>query len=357
MEKKKRTGMGSYVLMAAVLIIIVLVAGVFYAKDWYYSGIKLAGTGDGTPVEVNIGEGTSSDQIGALLLEKGLIRSELMWKIYVRLNSPEFLAEHYNIPSNLSLEQIAEILQQPSANIDVWVTIQEGVTNKKVIDIFTEAESDFVGGNFTVAEFSQIVNNPDAVEFSSEIEAFLSTYKPSGKSLEGFLYPETYAFEDDATAQEVVEKLLRQFMSEVADYDLDSNELSFYEVLTLASIVERESFGEQDRGLVASVFSNRVEIDMALQSDATVNYATGKSNPRPTFEDLKIDSPYNTYKYAGLPPTPIGNPRIESIVASLEPETSEYYYFIHDDEDGKAYFGKTLSDHNRNVCKYLDETC
>ena len=111
----------------------------------------------------------------------------------------------------------------------------------------------------------------------------------------------------------------------------------------------------EERDEISSVFTNRLEIGMALQSDATVNYATGKSDPRPTFADTKIDSPYNTYKYPGLPPTPICNPRIESIEAALNPADTDYYYFIHEQTgSGKVHFAKTESEHNANIAKYLD---
>lgn len=340
------------------LIVFGLLAGTTYLywQRWYTGGIVESSSDSTEVVQIVISEGANAQEIGSLLLEKGLIADLNLWKIYVKLNPLSLFAGSYSLPQNSSMEEIALILSKPAPKKGIWITIPEGKTREVTMEYFEKNLAGFSEGNFSIAEFDDITKNPDKHKFSADIQNFLDKYKPKDVSLEGFLYPETYSFETDYTAQDVVEAMLKQFMAEVESLDIKASEYEFYEALTLASIVEKESLGVDDRPYVASVFANRLEINMLLQSDATVNYALGKSERRPSYSDIKTDSPYNTYKYAGLPPTPINSPRLASIAASLDPVDSDYLYFIHE-EDGTPHFGETLKEHNRNVCKYLDKSC
>lgn len=180
------------------------------------------------------------------------------------------------------------------------------------------------------------------------------------KSLEGFLYPDTYNFFEEATASDIIKKLLDEFDHKVTDKmraDLKSQKRSLYDAVILASILEREISNKPahdgERDIVADIFWSRIKIGMGLQSDATVNYITGKTSTRPTLKDLEIDSPYNTYKYRGLPPGPINNPSLASIKSAIYPQASDYLYFL-TDESGKAYFARTYAEHQANIRKYLD---
>lgn len=180
------------------------------------------------------------------------------------------------------------------------------------------------------------------------------------KSLEGYLFPDTYRFTKNSTPEEVISKMLANFSSRLSSLDVTDSEakyngLSLSEIITLASIIEKESGGEgattgelslqDERNLVASVFYNRMAIGQALESDATVNYATGKSSPGASLKDLEVNSPYNTYKYAGLPPGPICNPSLGSIKAALVPAKSDYYYFLHKQPSGQVDFSRTFEEH------------
>jgi len=228
------------------------------------------------------------------------------------------------------------------------VTIIEGWRLKDIAsDLAKEgivSEEDFMSA-------AAIDNWRDRYEFLND---------PRIKSLEGFLFPDTYNFFVEVTANDIIKKLLDEFDHKVTDKmraDLKSQKCSLYDAIILASILEREISNmpshDGERDIVADIFWSRIKIGMGLQSDATVNYVTGKTSTRPTLKDLAIDSPYNTYKYRGLPPGPINNPSLASIKSAIYPQASDYLYFL-TDENSNAYFAKTYAEHQANIRKYLD---
>lgn len=172
--------------------------------------------------------------------------------------------------------------------------------------------------------------------------------------LEGYLSPNTYRVYKDASFQDVIDKLKNARENELKQFDGDIQKsgMSLKEVLTLASIIEKEANTLKDMAIVADIFLRRLEEGMALQSCATVNYITGKNDPGISFVDKKIDSPYNTYKYPGLPPGPICNPSLDAIKAVLNPTKNNYVYFMAGD-DGVMRYARTLEEHNNNIFKYL----
>lgn len=341
-----------------VILLIVLslgvIGGYLYFTSWYNNGIARVNSNSSEKVRFEISQGESSESIGQRLEEKGLISSDLLFRVYLRRSARagELQAGEFNIAPNLTMVEVVDVLSNAVELDTVRATIIEGYKLSQINTVLTQTFSGLSGAVFDSTEFDSITKGPDSVQFSADIQAFLDANKPAGKSLEGFLYPDTYEFKNDDSTREVIEDLINQFIKKTENLNLGDN---FYEKLVLASIVERESLTNEERSKIASVFQNRLDIGMALESDATVNYATGKSDPRPTYADLKIDSPYNTYKYPGLTPTPICNPRIESIQAALDPADTDYYYFIHEqDGSGQVHFARTLSEHNENVREYLD---
>lgn len=343
-------------LISVVLTIVVLATLFVFFQSWYVKGISRATSDDSTTVDIVIEPGSTPDQIGELLFTNGLITDKTLWSLYIKINNigPKLLADRYSIPKNLTMQQISDTLQRPPEKQFIWITFPEGITYKEMANIIKDELPRFSGGNLKIEEFLRIAEFPDSAQFENEeVKSFLTTYKPQGVSLEGFLYPNTYPFESDMNALEVIEFILGEFINQTRDLNLDGSDLDFYDALVLASIVESESFGDDDREIIAGVFKNRLDIDMALQADSTINYITGKKDARATLEDLEINSPYNTYKFTGLPPTPIKNPRKEALAASLNPPATEYLFFIHD-EDGTAYYAKTAEEHFENVNRYLD---
>lgn len=253
------------------------------------------------------------------------------------------------------------------------ITLIEGWTNE---EIYQYLEKQGLG---TQADYTQAEEGIDASEY------VVLADKPAKQSLQGYLFPDTYRVAKNALPANIVALLLDTFEQKFNQASKDSTEaagyyvlpgyenlklknrtapgLTAFEVITLASIVEKETgrAGENassarlltERQTVAGVFLNRLEAGMALQSDASINYITKSGRASSTAKDLEIDSPYNTYKYPGLPPGPIANVSYSSLYAALHPIETDNLYFLHAQPSGEIYYAKTLDEHNSNRAKYL----
>lgn len=250
----------------------------------------------------------------------------------------------YRIYSNKQAERRARLAQQVE---ETTATVIEGWSVEQIGAYYEKL------GLFPKTEFQKASQEFDSKNFPLVL-------RPNSKSLEGYLFPDTYRFAKTATPDEVIAKMLANFSSRLASADVKDvntkyNGLSLYEIITLASIIEKESGGDgattgelslqDERNLVASVFYNRMAVGQALESDATINYVTGKDSPAASASDLAVNSPYNTYKYPGLPPGPICNPSLGSIIAALHPAKSDYFYFLHKQPSGQVDFSKTFEEH------------
>jgi len=336
-------------LFIILLILAIGIGGYFYFNSAYNSNINSKVEID-TPFSIE--EGETLTQVLTRLEEEGLIKSKLLTQIYLKRENKEIVIKtgDFAIPEQANLDDILTLFEKGTLRKGIQVTFKEGLRYEEVI---SELEENLT--NFNSAEFRTIIINPGNFTFQPEIQAFLDQVKPSSATLEGFLYPDTYEFLDTETSIEIVEKFLENFQFKM-ESELDINALNLdqsninniYDALILASIIEREASKIDDRTEISAVFHNRLENGIALQSDATVNYVTGKSDPGVLISDTQIDSPYNTYLYTGLPPAPINSPRLESIIAALYPASSEYIFFFHDDA-GNTYFSETLEEHYRKV--------
>jgi UPF0755 protein len=226
-------------------------------------------------------------------------------------------------------------------NSDVRITFPEGWTSQLMAERLTK-------NGLPGAEFFDKALKPESKW--REQYAFLKT-APAEASLEGFLFPDTYHFAPDASADDIIDRMLTNFEKKLTP-DIEAAAMArgktFFELVTLASIVEEEGRKEEDRKLIADVFWKRLAIDQPFQSDATVNYALGTLKDQPTFDDIESNSPYNTYKHVGLPPGPISNPSLESLRATAFPTPNPYYYFLNNLETREMYYGVTLEDHVAN---------
>ena len=311
--------------------------------------------------DFEIKQGDTAGEIISNLKTAKLIRNELLLKIYLRVKKAEdkLQAGVYILDSNMTIPEIVQILSQGRVKASgIRLTVVEGQNIRGIAQRLENL------GLMQAEQFTEAAGLPGVPDNTlpdySQFE-FLKS-KPQGASLEGFLFPDSYLVKEDSTGESVVRKMLENFQRRVPA------ELT-YDQLILASIVEREVgrnfktgtiLSEQDlqklseeRRIVAGIFQNRLEIDMGLESDATLQYITGSNSPRSTIEETKIDSPYNTYKYRGLPPTPIGNPSLDSIEAVLNPAETDYLFFL-TEPDGTAHYGRTLEEHIQNREKYLE---
>ncbi|HXK34009.1 MAG TPA: endolytic transglycosylase MltG [Dehalococcoidia bacterium] len=301
------------------------------------------------PVLVTVDEGQSAESIGQELADAGVIRSGRLFEVLVGLRgvSGALEAGEYEFRQGMATLTVVERIAS-GRTASNRVVIPEGRRAEEVARILADA------GVVTADAFMA------ALAKSQYRQAFLS--QVPGDSLEGFLFPAAYEFSRQTSPQEAVDTLLRGFDENVAStLQVEGQPLSLYEVVTLASIVEREAVVPEERPIIASVFLNRLQAGIPLQADPTVQYAIaadpanveqfGYWKQGLTLEDLQFDSPYNTYVYPGLPPGPICNPGLSSIEAVVRPASTAFLYFVARD-DGTHVFAETLEEHLANVERY-----
>jgi UPF0755 protein len=350
--------------LAKILLIlaVILIIAAVGANIWYQSAISTPANAGSTEKKVfEVEQGDSSSEIVKKLVDQGFVSQELPLTVYLRLN-PDlvqgFKAGLFEISQAMTPVEIIAELQKSSRGDELKVTIPEGLRYDEIADILTEEFGKVDGSRFSRDAFMGIVEAPDSVGFSNQVIDFLNEHKPSGKNLEGYLYPETYFFSTDADAKEVVERLLSTLQSQLKEADftaIEDSGYSFFEILNIAAMIERESFADSEKADVADVFYKRLEQGVdgvkLLQVDATLLYIA-KDWKANAFSLKTSDDPYNTYKYPGLPPGPIANAGITSIKAAIYPRSNPYFYYIHDNS-GKIHFAKDLAEHNANVRQYL----
>ncbi|SHJ49628.1 endolytic transglycosylase MltG [Paramaledivibacter caminithermalis] len=289
---------------------------------------------------INIPKGASSSKIASILKDKNVIKNELYFKFISKQRKigGKYQAGEYELNKAMNIDEIINKLIKGDIYVEaVKITIPEGFELKQIVDRLVNNDE----LNINREQLIDIIENKDfEFKFLKEI--------PKGKNrLEGFLFPDTYLFKKDISEEEIVFKMLNRF-DEIFqnEYYKRAKELdmSIKDVITLASIIEREARVDKERKIISSVFHNRLKKDMLLQSCATVQYILGERKQNLTYQDLEIDSQYNTYIYKGLPPKPIASPGKASIEAALYPDDTSYLYFVAKG-DGSHVFSRTYSEH------------
>lgn len=294
-------------------------------------------------ITVAIPKGSSTNSIGTLLKKEDLIRSEAAFKIYAKLSGydVDLKAGKFILSKNMDLKEIMQKLVNGDAVIEsVRFTIPEGYTVKQI------AEKLAAEGIVNEDKFLELAKNGD---FDYDFIKQIPNDKNIHYKLEGYLFPETYEVKKGASERVIINTMLSQFQKEWNpewDKALKEKNKTLPQILTLASIIEREVSVDKERPIVSGVLYNRMNINMRLQVDATIQYILGKQKSIVTYDDLKIDDPYNTYRNYGLPPGPISNPGRESIKAAIFPEKNNYLFYVtKKDNSGEHYFSKTYQEH------------
>ena len=329
--------------------------------------VQQAASTEPKPVRFVVEPGSPARLIAQQLQAAGLITDARLFEAYVRVNglAAGLEAGAFILSPSMTLAEIAETMQHAEAE-SLTITIPEGWRLEQIGDYLEEAGV-FGEDKAALTSYRSQTVSGELVEHDRAPYAFLDS-RPTGASLEGYLFPDTYELPlAGATAQDVLQRQLSTFARRVlplyeAAVAEKTTSLSLYEVLTLASIVEREAVVSDERPAIASVYLNRLAIGMKLEADPTVQYAMGYQAATdqwwktPVFleEYSSVDSPYNTYLYAGLPPGPIASPGLSSIQAVLQPAQHDYLYFVAlPDGSGRHVFAKTFEEHSINVQKYL----
>ncbi len=297
-------------------------------------------------MEVTIDEGSSTAAIGEQLDNAGIVRSGLYFRIFSRLNGLDgkYQAGTYSFASGRwTTSQVCEKLIEGGRSSlgEVKVTIVEGLTVKQIAQVLADA------GLGTVDNYLDYAAHGDFSEYSYIPEA--GTEAEPATRLEGFLFPDTYMIDSSWSEEQIFDMLLAQFAKVWEDNGFqakaDERDISVYDAVTMASLVEKEAKVEADRPLIAGVFYKRMDLGMLLESCATVQFILGEPKTNLTYADISIDNPYNTYINAGLPPGPIACPGKASLNAALNPEESDYLYF-RAKTDGSHRFSKTFEEHS-----------
>jgi UPF0755 protein len=329
------------VALAVLSLIIVAAAG-----SWRFmeTGMRPVNVADTSQVAVTIPMGTGTQGIAEILDAADIIRSKTVFRIRSRLDGldGQYKAGEYLFTRDMDMRFLMKELVSGVEALTTRFTVPEGLTVLQTADVLAEA------GVLDRDEFL--------------IEAATGDFSPyrfldGAAGLEGFLYPETYDVYADASAHDVADRMLAQFdklFTEEYYGKAEALGLSINEVVTIASLIERETRVPEERALVASVIMNRLNVGMPLQIDATVQFALGENKEHLTYADLEVDSPYNTYKINGLPPGPICSPRIECIEAALYPADTDYIYYVLSPElDGRHNFTKSYDEFLRFKDAYM----
>jgi UPF0755 protein len=297
----------------------------------------------GPPQAFTVPQGVTGTRVGELLAEAGLVEHDGFFRLALKLDTTKKSIKHgsYQLPKGLSALEFLHLLQDGptmhAMTAQKKLTIPEGLSLRQMADRFDDPES------FMAAAKDAALVQRLALEVSS---------------LEGFLLPETYLLDEDATPQDVVERMFNEFEAVYAELVASvpgAEELDPLTVVTVASMVEEEARMDEERAQVAAVLYNRLEMGMPLQMDSTLQYALGKYGERMLYADKKVDSPYNTYKYKGLPPGPISCPGRASLEAAMAPADVAYLYFV-SNADGRSHtFSRTSKEHEQAVIKYRRE--
>lgn len=336
--------------------IILLAITAIFAGVFYWRGINSAASKIGGDIKFSISKGETVKEIAANLKKKGLISSKIYFKIYVWQKDYEtkLQAGEYVLSRTLTIKEVAKSLANGEIlSRETTVKIIEG-WNAREIAFYFEKSSKFSSGEFLKAVGYAKGNDGINKIFLNKYD-FLSS-KPPTASLEGYLFPDTYRVFKDATVEEVVEKMLNNFDNKLSGQtrsDINKQGKKIYEIITMASLLEKEVKTEEDMKIVSGIFWDRIKNGQALESCATLAYILGENKPQYSLEDTKINSPYNTYQNRGLPPGPISNPGLKAIRAAIYPTYTDYNYFLSDPATGKTIFSKTFAEHNANKVKYL----
>ncbi|MBM7868132.1 endolytic transglycosylase MltG [Heliobacterium gestii] len=333
-KKKARWTLGFVAIIGIIAAVI--------AFQMYQQGLTALDPEDRQEIVVEIPSNVTAREIGDLLESKKVIRSSSAFASYARGHGGESLkAGEYALTPSLSVPEILNVLIEGKTRL-YSVTIPEGYTTRQIIELFTSK-----GLVDREAFRKALAQTPLDYDYLKGLPA-------NENRLEGFLFPATYRIRRETTPEEIVRMLVSRFDQEMTPEvraRMKALNIGVRDAVILASLVEREAQKEEDRPVISAVFRNRLNKGMKLEACSTIQYLLGQPKAKLYYKDLQIESPYNTYKYQGLPPGPIANPGKASLQAALYPANTDYLYFVAKG-DGYHQFSRTYSEHLQAVAKY-----
>ena len=339
------------------LLLIVLIGG-FFTWNYIKGETQPVDTAQTELVSFEIEQGASVKEVSKALEEEGIIRNSKLFNFYLKFkNVSGFKSGLYHVSKSMTLDEIIAELSGAGKDKDqnaTKVLIREG---EQLTDIAKEVEK---STKYSAEDFMAKVQDEDFLRYLVQKFPKLLTQSYNGYQvkyvLEGYLYPATYDMNDSKTLQMLITEMVAktdEVMSKYYDKILESD-YTLQETMALASLIEKEGTKLEDRKKISSVFHNRIKENMKLQTDVSVQYALGEHKESLSLTDLEVDSPYNLYLNYGVGPGPYNSPSEDAIVAALEPEKTDYLYFLADIHTKEIYYAKTYEEHLELKAKYID---
>ena len=339
------------------LLVIVLVGG-FFTWNYIKGETQPVDTAQTELVSFEIEQGASVKDVSKALQDEGIIRNSKLFNFYLKFkNVSGFKSGLYHVSKSMTLDEIIAELSGQGKDKDqnaTKVLIREG---EQLTEIAKEVEK---STKYSAEDFMAKVQDEDFLRYLVQKFPKLLTQSYNGYQvkyvLEGYLYPATYDMNDSKTLQMLITEMVAktdEVMSKYYDKILASD-YTLQEIMAMASLIEKEGTKLEDRKKISSVFHNRIKENMKLQTDVSVQYALGEHKEALSLEDLEVDSPYNLYQNYGVGPGPYNSPSEDSIVAALEPEKTDYLYFLADIHTKEIYYAKTYEEHLELKAKYID---
>lgn len=369
--KKKKKSHFKGILMTILVLLILLGAGGFFGLRYAESALLPVDPSSKQYVTVQIPDGANTQQIGETLENSGLIKNSLVFTMYAKYkNYSDLKSGYYNLKKSMSTEELIKALQkggtpEPQEPSLAELTIPEGYTLEQIAQTVGQLQGDFkeplTANAFMAKVQDESFITKEVAKYPNLLESLPAKDSGVRYRLEGYLFPATYTIKESTTVESLIDDMLAAMDKNLSNHyaTIKQKNLTVNELLTIASLVEKEGAKTDDRKLIAGIFYNRLNLGMPLQSNIAILYAEGKLGQNISLADdaaidTTLDSPYNVYTKVGLMPGPVDSPSLDAIESSINQTKSDYLYFVANVQDGKVYYSTTLEEHNRNVQEHIN---
>ena len=369
-KKKKKSRLKGFLVTVLVLLIL-FGAGGFFGLRYAESALQPVDPNSKQYMTVQIPDGSNAQEIGSTLEKSGVIKNGLVFTLYVKYkNYNELKSGYYNLQKSMSVEDVIKELQkggtpEPQEVTLANLTIPEGYTLEQIAQTVGQLQGDFKEPLTAEAFLAKVQDetfiSQEVAKYPNLLESLPAKDSGVRYRLEGYLFPATYTIKENTTVESLIDEMLAAMDKNLSSHyaAIKEKNLTVNELLTIASLVEKEGAKTEDRKLIAGIFYNRLNLGMPLQSNIAILYAEGKLGQNISLADdaaidTSIDSPYNVYTKVGLMPGPVDSPSLDAIESSINQTKSDYLYFVANVQDGKVYYSTTLEEHDRNVQEHIN---
>ena len=369
-KKKKKSRLKGFLVTVLVLLIL-FGAGGFFGLRYAESALQPVDPNSKQYMTVQIPDGSNVQEIGSTLEKSGVIKNGLVFTLYAKYkNYTGLKSGYYNLQKSMSVEDVIKELQkggtpEPQEVTLANLTIPEGYTLEQIAQTVGQLQGDFKEPLTAEAFLAKVQDEnfiaQEVAKYPNLLESLPTKDSGVRYRLEGYLFPATYTIKENTTVESLIDSMLAAMDKNLSSHyaAIKEKNLTVNELLTIASLVEKEGAKTEDRKLIAGVFYNRLNLGMPLQSNIAILYAEGKLGQNISLSDdaaidTSIDSPYNDYTKVGLMPGPVDSPSLDAIESSINQTKSDYLYFVANVQDGKVYYATTLEEHDRNVQEHIN---